>query len=126
MANAVWIGLNTIDQYKKYTLTDFALVKRDLLNALNIRQGEVVGKPEVGTTIWNYVFDPQTTDTMTAIETEIQRVIAQDPRLYVNAVLVFPQENGILIEIDCQLATGVDAQVLSVFFDQQAKRASYV
>lgn len=126
MANAAWIGLNTIDQYKKYTLTDFALVKRDLLNALNIRQGEVVGKPDVGTNIWNYVFDPQTTDTMSAIETEIQRVIAQDPRLYVNALLVFPQINGILIEIDCQLATGVDATVLSVFFDEQSRRASYV
>ena len=126
MANAAFIGLNTIDQYKKYTLTDFPLIKRDLLNALNIRQGEMPGRPDVGTTIWNYVFDAQTTDTMSAIENEIQRVIAGDPRLYVNALLVFPQDNGILIEIDCQLATGTDAQVLSVFFDQQAKRASYV
>ena len=44
-----FIGYSTIDRYKSYTVTDFELIKRDLLNALNIRQGEMPGRPEVGT-----------------------------------------------------------------------------
>ena len=39
-----FIGFNTIDQPKKFTLTDFDLVKRDLLNAFNIQQGQLVGR----------------------------------------------------------------------------------
>ena len=34
-----FIGFSTIDQYRKFTLVDFELIKRDLANALNIQQG---------------------------------------------------------------------------------------
>ena len=65
---ATFIGYNTINQYKNYTLTDFDLIKRDLLNALTIKQGEVVGRPLVGTTIWNLIFDSQTPETLLDIK----------------------------------------------------------
>ena len=58
-----FIGYNTIDQYKKFTLVDFELIKRDLLNAFNIQQGQLVGRPGYGTVIWNYVFENQTQET---------------------------------------------------------------
>jgi hypothetical protein len=48
---ATFIGFNTIDQNKKFTLLDFELIKRDLLNAFNIRQGQLVGRPGYGTVI---------------------------------------------------------------------------
>ena len=47
-----FIGFNTIGQYKKFTLLDYELIKRDLLNAFNIRQGELVGRPDYGTALW--------------------------------------------------------------------------
>lgn len=121
-----FIGYNTIDQYKKYTLVDYPLIKRDLLNAFNIRQGELVGKPQIGTSLWNLMFEPQTPETAGAIEAEVQRVVAQDPRLYLTSVLAYPQENGILIELQVQVVSGTNAEILSVFFDQQTRRASYV
>jgi hypothetical protein len=46
-----FIGFNTINQNKKFTLTDFALIQRDLLNAFNIRQGELPGRPGYGTVL---------------------------------------------------------------------------
>ena len=55
-----FIGFNTINQPKKFTLLDFDLVKRDLLNAFNIRQGELVGRPGYGCNLWNYLFENQT------------------------------------------------------------------
>ena len=36
-----FIGFNTINQNKQFTLVDFALIKQDLLNAFNIRLVEV-------------------------------------------------------------------------------------
>jgi phage baseplate assembly protein W len=121
-----FIGYNTIDQYKKFTLVDFPLIKRDLLNAFNIRQGEIVGKPAVGTVMWNLIFEPQAAETVSAIEAEVQRVVAQDPRVVVTSMNVYPQLNGILIEIEVQTVAGSNAEVLSVFFNQQTRRASYV
>ena len=92
-----FIGFNTINQFKKFTLTDFALVKRDLANALNIQQGEIPGKPGYGTTIWSYVFENQTPETIAALLAELQRVAGGDPRVYISDAQVFPQDNGLLI-----------------------------
>jgi len=43
-----FIGFNTQDQFFKFTLTDFELIKRDLSNAFNIQQGELPGRPGYG------------------------------------------------------------------------------
>ena len=120
-----FIGFNTIDQYKTFTLTDFNLIKRDLLNAFNIRQGQVPGRPQVGTTIWDFVFEPQVIQTQNQLQAEIQRVVAGDPRLVVSDVQAYPQENGILIQIALTVIPSQNAELLSIFFDQQQRKASY-
>jgi phage baseplate assembly protein W len=121
-----FIGFNTINQNKYFTLTDFELIKRDLLNAFNIRQGELVGRPAYGTTLWDMLFENQTQDTLQSMYTEIQRVAAGDPRIYISALEVFPQENGILIQLELTIVPTTDAQRLSVFFDQTQRVATYV
>jgi phage baseplate assembly protein W len=121
-----FIGFNTIDQFKKFTLTDFELIKRDLLNAFNIRPGQLPGRPAYGTTLWSFVFEPQTEQTQTSIQTEVQRVAGGDPRIFVSQVQAFPQENGILIQIELTVVPTTTAEQLSIFFDQQQRIASYV
>ena len=121
-----FIGFNTINQYKKFTLTDFDLIKRDLLNAFNIRQGQLPGRPAYGTVIWDFLFEPQTTQTQNGIEAEIQRVAGGDPRIYISDIQTYPQENGILIEIHLPVVPTQNAKILSIFFDQQQRVASYV
>jgi phage baseplate assembly protein W len=121
-----FIGFSTIDKFKKFTVVDFELIKIDLLNAFNIRQGELVGRPGYGTTIWDNVFENQTQETERAITNEIQRVAGGDPRLYINAVEIFPQENGILIQLELTIVPSTDAERLSIFFDQEQRRASYI
>jgi hypothetical protein len=69
-----FIGFNTQNQYKKFTLTDGPLVKRDLLNAFNIRQGQLPGRPQVGTSLWDNLFENQDSVTEQSILSEIQRV----------------------------------------------------
>jgi phage baseplate assembly protein W len=121
-----FIGFNTINQNKYFTLTDFELIKRDLLNALNIRQGELVGRPSYGTTLWDILFENQTQDTLQSIYVEIQRVAAGDPRVFISELEVFPQENGLLLQIEITVVQTTDAQRLSVFFDQNQRVATYV
>ena len=121
-----FIGFNTQDQYKKFTLLDEALVKRDLLNGLNIRQGQLPGRPQFGTTMWDNLFENQSPELVTAIENEIQRVAGYDPRIQISEVQVFPQENGILIQVQLAIVPNTTAQQLSIFFNQQQRRASYV
>ena len=121
-----FVGLNTIDQFKKFTLVDFELIKRDLLNAFNIRQGQKVGMPGYGTVIWDYLFENQTTETERNIYNEIQRVAGGDPRLYIESIELFPQQNGLLVQLQVTPVPGQTAELLSVFFDQQTRRASYI
>lgn len=121
-----FIGFSTINQYKKFTLVDFELIKRDLLNAFNIRQGELVGLPGYGTTIWENVFENQTQETIQVITTEVQRVAGGDPRIQITQLDVFPQEHGILIQMEIATIPGQTATLLSVFFNEQTRRASYI
>lgn len=121
-----FIGFNTINQNKKFTLVDFELVKRDLSNALNIQQGELPGRPGYGTTIWSYVFENQTPETMEAILAELQRVVGGDPRLFISDAQVYPQQNGVLIELQVQVVPSTTAERLAIFFDQESRRASFI
>ena len=72
-----FIGFSTINQNKKFTAVDFELIKIDLLNAFNIRQGELVGRPGYGTVIWSYLFENQTEET----EDENQFVLSRRERI---------------------------------------------
>jgi phage baseplate assembly protein W len=121
-----FIGFNTQGQYKKFTLTDFELIKRDLLNAFNIRQGQLPGRPAYGTSLWDFLFENQLEDLQTNIVTEIQRVAGGDPRIYISDTQVYPQENGILLEIELAVVPSTEAQRLSIFFNLEQRSASYV
>jgi phage baseplate assembly protein W len=121
-----FIGFNTIDQYKKFTLTDFDLIQRDLLNAFNIRQGELPGRPGYGTVLWDFLFENQVEQLQQDIRAEVQRVAGGDPRLTISDVQVFPQDNGILLQLQVTIVNTTNAEILSIFFDEQTRNASYV
>lgn len=114
-----FIGFNTQNQFKKFTLIDNELIKRDFLNALQIRQGQLPGRPSYGTTLWDYVFESLDSTTQQGIINEIQRVVNQDPRISFSQAVLYPQSNGLLIEVEIQYVTGTTTETLQLFFDQQ-------
>lgn len=107
----------TINPGKKYRLTDEALVLQDLVNAFNITRGEKVGQPEYGTLLWTFPFEQNDATTQFQIEDEIRRVVTADPRLILNTVKSYPQENGILVEVELAVAPFNTPQSLNLFFD---------
>lgn len=109
---------------KKFTLTDEQLVIQDFINAFNIKQGTKVGQPGYGTTLWDYIFEPSTGDVITLIQDEVRRVANNDPRLAINTIAVYPKENGILIELEMAVQPFNQAQLLSLFLNQQTGTAA--
>lgn len=115
---------NSLKTSKKFRLVDSDLVIRDLLNAFNISKGQKVGQPQYGTTLWEFIFEPQTADVQFAIQNEVRRVASNDPRLVLNTVKVFPQENGMLIEVEISVSPFNQAQLINIFFDSRVNRAA--
>jgi phage baseplate assembly protein W len=109
---------------KKYRLVDEALVVRDFVNALNIQQGQKVGNPGYGSTIWSFVFEPNDPQTRLKIENEIRRIANGDPRLIINTVKSYEQENGILLEVELAIAPFNNAEILNVFFNNLTNTAT--
>jgi phage baseplate assembly protein W len=109
---------------RKFRLVDQDLVIQDFVNLLNITQGQLPGKPEVGTTLWTFVFEPNTLDTRTQLETEIRRLATFDPRLILNTVNAYPQEHGILLEMELAVKAFNDPLQLQIFFDQGTQTAT--
>jgi phage baseplate assembly protein W len=107
----------------KFSLVDTPLVITDFINALNIQQGQKVGQPSYGTTLWSFVFEPNTADVQFQLENEIRRVASLDPRMMLNTVKAYPQENGILIEVEMAVTPFNEALQLSVFFNNATNRA---
>ncbi len=109
---------------KKYRLVDEPLVVRDFVNALNIQQGQKVGNPGYGSTIWSYIFEPNDPQTRLKIENEIRRIASGDPRLIINTVKSYEQDNGILLEVELAIAPFNNAEVLNVFFNNLTNTAT--
>jgi phage baseplate assembly protein W len=117
-------GFSTIDQVKKFKLTDFDLVKRDLLNHFSIRRGEKLLQPNFGSIIWNMLFEPLTEETKAILVEDIKRIVNYDPRINVNGVIIDQLENGLQIQVELlYLPTNMSDQ-LTLVFDNQSNSLS--
>jgi phage baseplate assembly protein W len=117
--------LQSINPGKKFTLVDAPLVIQDFVNALNIQQGQKVGNPAYGTTIWTFIFEPNDATTQFKIEDEIKRVANSDPRLILNTVKSYVRDNGILLEVELAVAPFNNATTVNVFFNNLTNQAVY-
>jgi phage baseplate assembly protein W len=108
---------------KKFKLTDEQLVITDFINALNIPQGQKPGKPSYGTTLWSFIFEPNTVDVRQALSNEVKRVAQLDPRINLNSLEVYDQESGILIELEIAVVPFNNALTFSIFFDPTTNSA---
>ena len=111
---------------KKFRTVDEELVITDFINALNIPQGQKPGRPDYGTTLWAFVFEPNTLDVRIELEKEIKRIGAQDPRIIINDVVVTQVEGGILMPVERAVSPFNNATELAVLFDQASNRAQQV
>jgi phage baseplate assembly protein W len=108
---------------KSYKLVDEQTVIQDLINSFNIPQGQKPGKPDYGTTLWSFVFEPNVLQVQIDLEKEIRRIASLDPRIILNAIVASPYENGISVELEMAIVPFNIPRVISVFFDQTTSSA---
>jgi phage baseplate assembly protein W len=113
-------GFSTVGRNKKFRLTDFELVKQDLINHFYIRKGEKLMRPNFGTIIWNVLNEPLTDDLKSVIVSDIESVVSYDPRLSVDNVIVTEYETGIQIELELRYIQTNQSSLLNLQFDNQS------
>jgi len=111
-------GFNTIQQTKKFGMQDFELIKRDLMNSFLIREGTVPGRPDLGTKIWSFIFEPSIDEVRFEIKQEVERIIKTDPRLKLDEVFVSYDHNVVIIEAVVSLMPNYDPIRLAFTFDR--------
>jgi phage baseplate assembly protein W len=117
-------GFSTINQTKKFRLSDIELVKRDLVNHFSIRKGEKLMQPNFGSIIWNMLFEPMTADIQAIIVEDIKNVVNYDPRVSATNVLVDQLDQGMQVQIDLVFLQGNYSSQLTLTFDGQSNTLS--
>lgn len=119
---AIYKGFSTFNRSKKFRITDFELVKQDLINHFNIRKGEKLMNPEFGTVIWDSIFEPLNEDIKNLIMQDVKRILANDPRVTAQNVIVTQYEHGLQIEIDLIYVSSNRRDMLTMNFDQRNRQ----
>ncbi len=114
-------GFSTINQDKKFRLVDFELIKRDLLNSFLIREGTMPGRPDVGTNIWAYVFEPNDENVSAKIKNEVTRLVEMDPRLQLDSVNVKSIQNSVLVEVNVVILPDFEPAQLLLNFNEESQ-----
>jgi phage baseplate assembly protein W len=113
-------GFSTLVNKKKYSLTDYALAKQDLINYFYIRKGQKLMQPKFGTIIWDQIFEPLNETTREIITADIKRIVNYDPRLSVNQVTVTEVTNGIQIQLSLSYIPTNQVDTLKLQFDKNS------
>lgn len=113
-----YTGFSTYNRVKKFKLTDFDLISQDLFNHFNIRKGEKLMDPAFGSIIWSLLFEPFTPDIKELIITDINEIVAYDPRVTVRGVNVSEFEHGIQVELILSYVETNQTKTLLVKFDK--------
>lgn len=100
MTRNTFKGFSTIGRDKPpYTTVDYDLVKRDLLNTLYTKRGERVMRPNYGTNIHEYLFEPYDNVIRQNIIDEVVSVIESEPRVSLISIDIEDTERGIKIRV---------------------------
>ena len=101
---AIYRGFSTtvFTSKKRFLQTNQEVITQDLLNEINTAIGERPMLPSFGTRIPLLAFEPLDEQTTNIVETDLRRVIQNEPRVQLNdiAVLSFPDNNSIVAIVD--------------------------
>lgn len=115
-------GFSTVNELsqKKFVLTDYELVKQDLLNSFNTRKGSRLMQPQEGCIVWELLYEPLTEDIKQALLENLIFIIGKDPRLQLVDITLIDQtdNNSITVELAVNTVAGDQTQVMRILFDE--------
>ena len=124
---AIYKGYTSVNRnFVGTEATDSELIRADLLNNFNTRQGERVMQPNFGCLIWNFLFDPFTDEARLNVIENIKDIVNSDPRVVAKKVNVNEYEHGLQVELELVYADIDQTETMIVNFDQRTEEASQV
>jgi len=114
-------GFSTIGQSTKFRLTNFDLVKRDILNHFYIRKGEKLMNPSFGTIIWNVLYEPFTEDLKSVITADIKAIANYDPRVSFDNIVVTEYDQGLQILLELRYLPTNQSNLMNLQFDSNSR-----
>jgi phage baseplate assembly protein W len=117
-------GFSTYNRFKKFRVTDYELVKQNLINHFNIRKGEKLMNPNFGTIIWNTLFEPLTDEVRKIITDDVKKIAAYDPRGSIDNITITEKDFGIQIELDLTYSGDNQSSTLVLNFDRDSQTIS--
>jgi phage baseplate assembly protein W len=121
---SIYRGFSTVGRNKKFRITDFELIKQDLLNHFYIRKGEKLMNPNFGTIIWNMIFENLTPELKSVIQEDVKRIVGNEPRVQVDNILVTEYQQGLQIELDLSTVAGDKSEILFLRFNRDTQNLS--
>jgi len=122
---ATYYGYTSIGRdFVDTAATDSVLIRSDLINHLNTRQGERLMNPDFGCLVWDYIFDPFTDDVRFAVVENLQEIVAADPRIVLQSLEVTEWEHGLQVELNVMYVTNNQVEAMIVTFDGQSGKAT--
>lgn len=118
---SIYRGFSTFNRVKKFRVTDESLIKQDLINHFNIKQGDKLMRPKFGTIIWNLLFEPLTEATKQVVIDDVKRVVSYDPRTSVDRVIVTEYEHGLQVEVELRYRQTDQVDTLKMQFDRESR-----
>ena len=113
-------GYGSVNKSQPNTeLVDIELIKRDLLNHFHTSKGERVMRPNFGSIIWDLLFDPFDELVKEAVISDVQNIIAQEPRVEIRNLNVFEFEQGLRIDVDLFYKPFDVVETFSIDFDRR-------
>jgi phage baseplate assembly protein W len=122
----IYKGFSTYNRSKRFTVTDFDLIKQDLFNHFNMRRGEKLMNPGYGSIIWDLMFEPLDDGLKESLIEEAQRIVGSDPRVLLEKVGVEQYEHGIMLVMTVNMVTENLADQLIIDFNKDTGTAYMV
>jgi phage baseplate assembly protein W len=117
-----YLGFSTYNRVRNFKLTDFELIRQDLFNHFHIKQGEKLMNPSFGTIIWNLLFEPFSETVRNAIADDVKRIVAYDPRVEAENVIITEFTTGIQIELELRYVLTNQVTTLALNFDRDSQQ----
>tara|TARA_B100000378_G_C17913422_1_gene367022 strand:+ start:223 stop:657 length:435 start_codon:yes stop_codon:yes gene_type:complete len=112
-------GFSTVNpENNSFQQYDLGLIKQDLLNHFNIRQGEKLSDPRFGCIIWDALYEPLTRELIDAITRNVTNIVNYDPRVRASGVSVTEFESGLQVECTLTYLTYNISEQLRLQFDK--------
>jgi phage baseplate assembly protein W len=112
-------GFSTYNRTKRFSVSDYELVKQDIFNHFNIKPGEKLMRPEFGTKVWDMLFEPFTDDIREAIASDVRSIVGYDPRIALEEIFVDEYEHGINLRLTIRFKTENLVDQLNLQFDRE-------